>query len=497
VSDLEEDDEMRRKLEADKVLLTRKNPLKPSGADLEFAPIDSVNSATTNVAGLDQKKINMAIAKGVVYLKRTQNGMGSWHNGHDLGYAAIGGLTLLESGVPVNDPAVGRAAAYVRANAAYHKKTYEMSLAVLFLDRIGDPRDRVLIQWLSLRLLAGQNDSGGWSYDCPVLSPQEMHKLYSFLQSHRPALQNPLLASATTPLRDPLAPDPKQANGPLQQFNSMIFEQGTHGGKDEPLPAKKGAVAPPPAKGKANKTPPPISPMLLMPSLRGLPVVQNQGKKKGQQAIRAGGGDNSNTQFALLALWTARRHNIPTDAALVFAYQRFAVSQSPDGGWGYHHNIGHTTNTMTSVGLLGQAMGHGAAPDVIGFNPKNPKEPIIRPVLEDPAIRRGLTKLADYIGEPSKDSSRTTYPMQNLYFLWSVERVAMLYDLKTINGKDWYGWGAQILVYNQQPDGAWIHGQFHGESGPINTCLALLFLKRSNLVQDLTNQIRLHSAIRE
>ena len=30
--------------------------------------------------------------------------------------------------------------------------------------------------------------------------------------------------------------------------------------------------------------------------------------------------------------------------------------------------------------------------------------------------------------------------MQEMYFLWSVERVAMLYDLKTIGGRDWYAW---------------------------------------------------------
>ena len=87
--------------------------------------------------------------------------------------------------------------------------------------------------------------------------------------------------------------------------------------------------------------------------------------------------------------------------------------------------------------------------------------------------------------------------MQNLYFLWSVERVAMLYDLRTIGGKDWYGWGAQILVHNQQPNGAWPTAFYHGNNPPLNTCFALLFLKRSNLVQDLTNNLRLYTGIRE
>jgi hypothetical protein len=71
----------------------------------------------------------------------------------------------------------------------------------------------------------------------------------------------------------------------------------------------------------------------------------------------------------------------------------------------------------------------------------------------------------------------------------------MLYDLKTIGGKDWYRWGAQVLVHNQLADGDWGSLRYPGASPPINTCFALLFLRRSNLVQDLTNNLRLSTAI--
>src|SRR5207244_11680050 len=47
------------------------------------------------------------------------------------------------------------------------------------------------------------------------------------------------------------------------------------------------------------------------------------------------GGDNSNTQFAVLALWAARRHGIPVEKALARAEARFRNSQNADGGWGY------------------------------------------------------------------------------------------------------------------------------------------------------------------
>src|SRR5207248_189112 len=137
-------------------------------------------------------------------------------------------------------------------------------------------------------------------------------------------------------------------------------------------------------------------------------------------------------------------------------------SQNKDGGWGYVMGQTTSTNTMTCVGLIGMAMGRG----VQGGDPDKR--------LQDPAIQDGLRALGRYIGTPSTDPNAKP-PMQNLYFLWSLERVAMLYDLKTIGGKDWYGWGAQVLLPNQQPDGYWLGGQYPGSAAHTDTCFALLF----------------------
>jgi hypothetical protein len=72
----------------------------------------------------------------------------------------------------------------------------------------------------------------------------------------------------------------------------------------------------------------------------------------------------------------------------------------------------------------------------------------------------------------------------NYYFLWSVERVGVLLNLKTIGGKDWYRWGVDLLLPAQLPDGSWV-GRGSGGSPVIDTCFALLFLKRSDLLPDL------------
>jgi hypothetical protein len=69
----------------------------------------------------------------------------------------------------------------------------------------------------------------------------------------------------------------------------------------------------------------------------------------------------------------------------------------------------------------------------------------------------------------------------------------MIFNLKTIAGKDWYGWGARRIVDIQKEEGCW-----HEYHGPIpDTCFALLFLKRVNVAQDLTQQLQLLGPIRD
>src|SRR5438874_3810167 len=80
-------------------------------------------------------------------------------------------------------------------------------------------------------------------------------------------------------------------------------------------------------------------------------------------------------------------------------------------------------------------------------------------------------------------------PQHYHYLLWYMDRDAVLYDLATIGHKDWYRWGAEMLVANQKAGGNWENGGYNGNNPIIDTCLALLFLKRANLVADLTTRL--------
>jgi hypothetical protein len=74
----------------------------------------------------------------------------------------------------------------------------------------------------------------------------------------------------------------------------------------------------------------------------------------------------------------------------------------------------------------------------------------------------------------------------DLYALWSVERVAALYGLTKIGDKEWYPGFARLLIHTQRPQGQWRAAR----AAPIDTCFALLVLRRSNLLPDLAATLR-------
>ncbi|HMP02932.1 MAG TPA: terpene cyclase/mutase family protein [Gemmatales bacterium] len=204
--------------------------------------------------------------------------------------------------------------------------------------------------------------------------------------------------------------------------------------------------------------------------------------------------DNSNTQFAVLALIVARRHRANVDAALKAAEQRFRQTQNAsDGGWSYLVEQPHeTTGSMTCTGLLTL---------IIGFNVKKPARDTrftggsagggtggasapsftreeASAFLRDPAI----LKARDYIHGKLIAAGPTTEHVT--YFLWSLERVCQVYGWNRLKDVDWYAHGAELLMRNQQADGYWEMDHRHGRA--TDTAFALLFLRKSNLIPDVS-----------
>ena len=430
------------------------------GKKKDAPEIKIVVEAPPIAPGVTQAHIDKAIDRGVEYLRKTYRGenelWGGGEGGYVVGYASFAGLALLECKVPAKDPLIQQAATAVRASAGKLTHTYQASLAVLFLDKLGDPQDDALIRGLGLRILSGQKSTGAWLYTFEELSVQGMTAYHGYLREHFPWSK--------------AVPRPKNAH-------VVAMPDGQDGDKD--------------AKKKGAK-PLPIDLSNLPADTGGISWQANISQGPGK--FMPLGGDNSNTQFALLALWAARRHDVPAECPILLSYQRFRSTQNPDGGWAYKTEAGfggkpekHSTHTMTCAGLLGLALGPGALPP--GSNVGD-KEKIQQPVSA------GLTSLGAHIGSPGPAGAKPA--MENMYFLWSVERVGVLFDLKSIGGKDWYAWGAQMLVANQDPrDGHWHGAPYMGQSDHLDTCFALLFLKRANLVADLTETLKVRMPIRD
>ncbi|HEX5270160.1 MAG TPA: hypothetical protein VFW33_06735, partial [Gemmataceae bacterium] len=263
----------------------------------------------------DKQAINDAIEKGVRKLKNLQGSNGTWAH-VQIGLTALCGLTLLECDVPVDDLSVQRAAGAVRAAATETDDTYSIALCILFLDRLGEPVDQALIESLALRLLAGQTTQGDWSYKCPKAPAEEQRRL------------------------------------------TALVDKRKDEGRPKELPKESGP--------KTTKD--------LSPEIRD--QLDHLDRLRAAAAASRGGmkitGDNSNTQFAVLGLWVARRRGLPVDAALGETEKYLRASQEPAGGWPYSTVLGlqmpspaaanmqSSSPAMTCAGLLGLGLAYGA-----------------------------------------------------------------------------------------------------------------------------------------
>lgn len=118
--------------------------------------------------GQTDEQVSAARAKGVKFVKQQQKSDGSWaFAGHNVGITALCTIALIENGVPMNDSAVQKGYEYIKKNSDNLTNTYDLSLVIVLLSRIGDRRDKGPIKDFAARLIAGQMDSGGWHYTCP------------------------------------------------------------------------------------------------------------------------------------------------------------------------------------------------------------------------------------------------------------------------------------------------------------------------------------------
>ena len=193
--------------------------------------------------------------------------------------------------------------------------------------------------------------------------------------------------------------------------------------------------------------------------------------------------DNSNTQFALLALYDAQQFGSPVNPetwkqALLY-WER---TKNVDGSWGYHQgNSG--TGSMTCAGISSLLIAGAsvnsddAKADGGGCQCVDQKQ--------NATVENALRWLADHFkvsfnpGTNSED--------HRIYFLYGLERSGRLSGRRFLvpsspsrdnPPRDWYRVGTSFLVKSQTAGGFWV-GKGVGENQDyIATSLALLFLSK-------------------
>lgn len=409
-------------------------------------------------AAPDREAIRSAIDRGAKYLKDPSLAK-SYLAQQRLGYVAVIGLALLESEIPPSDPTVEAITAFVRDQSLKKIETYDMSLALMYLDRLGDPIDVPIIQYLGVRLMAGQTGSGLWTYTWgPPVSPVEAEQLRKLLIGE-------------TELK---ARDSKR-------------------GMDKSAPKKIVPITIDPDKKEPEK--PEEKVVKLHPEVKKILDREERERRNGAPLNNqpngevSTGGDPSNTQFAIIALWCSRKHGVPVDLVLLRTEDYFRKIQNPDGGWAYTRG-GASTAAMTCPGLISLAMGHGL---------KKPPKGKEREAEFDPNLdlwmKNGLLRLGQFMGGQGNPRGGLQGGLSevlntNYYFFWGLERTGLIYGIDTMNNVDWFSWGCDILLKSQGQNGAWSGGTYHSATTDLDTAFALLFLNRANLAKDLSANLR-------
>lgn len=198
------------------------------------------------------------------------------------------------------------------------------------------------------------------------------------------------------------------------------------------------------------------------------------GDRRGGWAYPRGGGDNSNAQFAILALHEAHLVGVSaSDITWQLARDYWRRAQNNNGGWGYIVG-GSSTGSMTCAGI-------GAM--VIIDEKLSPGDARVEggTVLccarqeTEPAVERGIQWLARAFSVHNNPAQREAW---HLYYLYGLERVGRLTARRMIGQHDWYREGTDMFVRSQDRLSGFWKGSGQENDPHVATSFALLFLSK-------------------
>jgi hypothetical protein len=203
-----------------------------------------------------------------------------------------------------------------------------------------------------------------------------------------------------------------------------------------------------------------------------------EGDKKGAWSYPGPGGDNSNSQFAILGLYDAQRVGAEVRRETwEMAAEYWRSTQNEDGSWGYvPDDIG--TGSMTCAGIGGLAIAT-AALESGDAAIEGGRVECCRPHATDDALDRAIEWLAQRFSVERNPRPAGGGQSVLFYYLYGLERAGRLTARRFIGEHDWYREGAEVLVREQDSLSHYWKGSWYAERDPrISTAMALLFLAK-------------------
>jgi hypothetical protein len=372
---------------------------------------------------VDQEKVDEAIRKGCAFLVSSGGAFGTFPHGKRnqpealQSYAELVLLTLAHSGYYADgDPALQPLVEYVLQKPI--GSTYTASLMAMALQKLNARKYQARIAQCAQFLVDNQCQNGQWDYG------------------------------------EPLPPEP----------GKPADTATTSGGRKEPEDVATGG-----SSGAGGSGPRPPGATSSRPGkTEPLRKISIRKRRPGPLA-----GDNSNSQYAALGLRACIEAGCDIEARVLQAARRWWVgSQNSDGGWGYNGDgsqggednetgVSNTSYGSMTVGAVGALCIYDY---YLGINYK-----------ADSSVQRGLewiVKNYDVTANPRKKN------FAYLYYLYGLERVGMLYGAEQFGPHEWYPDGANHLLKTQNPFGFWDPGDRLPSQVNVNTCFAILFLRR-------------------
>jgi hypothetical protein len=207
---------------------------------------------------------------------------------------------------------------------------------------------------------------------------------------------------------------------------------------------------------------------------RGQNTEGNVGAWSYHPSPSGGGGDPSNTQFAVLGLREAVEAGVVVPRAVWERTKTYWENlQNADGGWAYSQG-GTSTGSMTVAGIASLSIAQQMLRTDEGVAPDG-TPPCCRPEDPYPSLERGLRWLANSFAVGHNPGTSAWL----LYYLYGIERAGRLSGKRFFGEHDWYREGAAFLLAMQMvPEGTWRGAGIYEDQPLVGTCLSLLFLSK-------------------